>query len=427
MPEPQRSSLSRPMQVGGAIATVVLTAVVWVFLSGDLRWPISWMLGAFALLCLLILWVSLSWLSRRVIEPLRAVNGITLRIADFDLTIGPTDIARIGGGPVTDAIDRMVRELNRLVGSIRQAASDSAALAEEISSSTEQMASSTEAMAGTTAALTERGVAQAGVVRAVADDAARILAIAEGVVGGALQAVERNAALVQLARGHRDRLGASVKALDQLAEEVELGTAEAEALAEASVALDRFVEQGRTVARQTRVLALNAAIEAARSGMGRTATENGFGTVADEVRKLSGQAALAATSTGETVQTIAARVGSARERLLRLGQGGLMARDAARSAIAGLDAVGVEAEAVDQWTRKVSQAADEVRRLIEGIAGRTRSLATGTEEFATAAKQIATATEEVNASTEEVTASAQHLAGSAARLTETVGRFRTIS
>lgn len=419
----QRSSLSRAMQLGGAIATVVLTAVVWVFLSGDLHWSIWAMMGAFALLCLLVLWVSLSWLNRRVVEPLRIVSEITLRIADFDLTVEPITIARIGGGPVTDAIDRMVRELNRLVGSIRQAASDSATLAEEISSATEQMATSTEEVAGTTAALTQRAIAQAALVRAVADDAARILAIGEGLAAGALQAVERNAALVQLARGHRERLGASVKALDQLAEEVRLGTDEAEALADASEALERFVEQGRTVARQTRILALNASIEAARGGN----EGNGFGTVADEVRKLSGQAALAATSTRETVQAISARVSSARERLLRLGQGGLMARDSARSAIEGLQAVAAEAEAADQWTRKVSQAADEVRGLIEGIAGRTRSLASGTGEFATAAEQIAAVTEEVNASTEEVTASAQHLAGSALRLTEAVGKFRTAS
>ena len=420
-----RSSLSRAMQIGGAAATVVLTAVVWVFLSGDLRWPLFAMVGAFALLCLLTLWVSLSWLNRRVIGPLRAVSAITLRIADFDLTIGSREIERIGGGPVTDAMTRMVRELNRLVGSIRHAATDSAGLAEEISSATEQMGASTEEVAGTAAVLTERATAHAGLVRAVADDASRILAIAGTVAAGALEAVERNAALVQLARGHRERLGASVKALDQLAEEVRLGTAEAEALAEASEALERFVDQGRTVARQTRILALNASIEAARGERGDQG--NGLATVADEVRKLSGQAALAATSTGETVQAIAARVSSARERLLRLGQGGLMARDAARSAIEGLQAVAAEAEAVNEWTRKVSHAADEVRGLIEGIAGRTRTLASGTEQFANAAEQIAAATEEVNASTEEVTASAQHLAGSALRLTEAVGRFRTTS
>jgi methyl-accepting chemotaxis protein len=416
-------SLRRAMQIGGAVTTVALTAVVWVFLSTDLHWPVLAMVGVFALLCLLILWVSLSWLNRRIIEPLRAVGAITLRIADFDLTIDAGLLRQVGGGPVTEAMDRMVGELNRLVNAIRQAATDSAALAEEISSATEQMVASTQDVAGTTAALTERALGQATVVRAVADDAGRILAIAESVAAGAQQAVERNAALAQLARGHGERLSASVKALDQLAEEVRLGTAEAEALAEASDVLERFVDQGRTVARQTRILALNASIEAARGSAGGEG--NGFGTVADEVRKLSGQAALAATSTSETVHTIGARVQQARERLLRLGQGGLMARDAARSAIEGLQAVAAEAEQADQWTRKISQAADEVRRLVDGIAGRTRTLASVTDQFSNAAEEIAAATEEVNASTEEVTASAQHLAGSALRLTEAVGKFRT--
>jgi len=416
-------NLRRTMQVGGAVITIGLTAVVWMFLSGDIGWPVLAMVGVFALLCLLSLWVALSWLNRRIIEPLRAVGTITLRIADFDLTIEPGQIQKVGGGPVTEGVERMVRELNGLVSAIRQSANDSAGLAEEISAATEQMVSSTQDVASTTAALTEKALGQATVVRAVADDAARILAIAESVAEGAQRAVDRNAALLQLARGHGERLNASVKALDQLAEEVRLGTTEAEALAEASDALERFVDQGRTVARQTRILALNASIEAARGGH----EGNGFGTVADEVRKLSGQAALAATSTSETVQSIAARVQLARERLLRLGEGGLMARDAARSAIDGLQAVASEAEAADQWTRRISQAAEEVRRLVDGIAGRTRTLATVTEEFTRAAREIAGSTEAVNSSTEEVTASAQHLAGSALRLTESVGRFRTRS
>jgi methyl-accepting chemotaxis protein len=415
-----RSPLSRTIQAGGAVATIVLTVFVWLLLSDRLQFSLPLEVASFMLLCLVCLWAILWWLEKFIIMPLGAVSDITLRVAEGDLRISKDDLARVGGGAVTDSLNRMIRELNSLVGAIRHAATDSAALAEEISSATEQMVSSTEEVAGTTAALTDRAIAQTSLVRAVADDAARILAIAEEVAAGALQAVERNAALASLARGHRERLGASVEALDRLAEEVTLGTREAEALAEASGELERFIDQARTVAKQTRILALNASIEAARAG-----TEaHGFATVADEVRKLSGQAAVTAAATSDTVRTIAGRVASARERLLRLGQGGLNARDAALAAVEGLRVVSAEADAVDAWTRNVSQAANEVRGLIDGIAGGTRALATGTEDFAAAAEQIAASTEELNASTEEITASAQHLANSAVKLTEAVGIFR---
>jgi methyl-accepting chemotaxis protein len=421
--------LSRTLQAGGAITIAVLTAGLGGFLTGRLDWPLPLVLGTFALVCLIVLWAVHAWLERTIMRPLGVAAAIAHRVAEGDLSVSRADLKQVGGGVVTEGLSRMVRELNRLVGSIRTAANDSAALAEEISSSSEQMVSSTQEVAGTTAELTDRAVAQSALVGAVADDAARILAIAEELAGGALKAVERNAALADLARAHRERLSASVHALDRFAEEVELGTQEAEALTEASLELERFIEQARTVAKQTRILALNAAIEAARAGVGAGGggggvESQGFSAVADEVRKLSGQAAAAATATGDTVRAIAGRVASARERLLRLGEGGLLARDAALAAAEGLATVSAEADAVDAWTRGVSKATNEVRGLIDGIAGRTRELATVTEDFATAAEQISASTEELNASTEEITASALTLANAAVKLTEAVAVFR---
>jgi methyl-accepting chemotaxis protein len=416
-----RNPLSRSVQAGGVAATVVLTAVLYVFVSQELDWGLVYELCIFALVCLLFLRVMLSWLDRTVIVPLAAVTEITRRVAAGNLAVAPEEIARVGGGEVTEGLSRMIDELGRLVGAIRSSATESAALAEEISSATEQQVSSTEEVAGTTAELTDRAIAQSALVRAVADDAGRILAIADEVAASGVQAVERNAALAALARGHRERLSASIEALDRLAQEVSHSTANAEALAQASTQLEHFIDQSRTVAKQTRILALNAGIEAARAG----AEGHGFATVADEVRKLSGQATLAATATRDTVQQIAGRVTEARERLLRLGEGGLQARAAALAAVEGLRAVSAEADALDAWTRAVSKAATEVRGLVDGIARRTRELATGTEDFAAAAEQIAASTQELNASTEEVTASAQHLANAAMQLTEAVGTFRS--
>jgi methyl-accepting chemotaxis protein len=258
------------------------------------------------------------------------------------------------------------------------------------------------------------------VVRGAAQDAGKILDIAQELAAGATQAADRNAALARLARSHQERLDTSTAELGRLAEEVDQAAAEAAALASASEEIEKFIIQTKAIAKQTHMLALNASIEAARAGD----EGKGFSVVAEEVRKLAAQAAQAAGSTSDTVQSVLARVRTARERLIRLGQGGMAARDAAHAAAEGLIDVAADAEANDEWTRRISTSASEVRGLIEGIAGRMREVSAGTEDYAAAAQEIAAAAEQLNASTEEISSSAGHLASAADRLTGAVGGFR---
>jgi hypothetical protein len=111
-----------------------------------------------------------------------AAETVTSRVSRGDLTIPETTIQQIGGGPLTDAVRDMVQALVRLVGAIRTSADESAALGEEISAATEQMSASTQEVAGTTAELTDRATREtAG--RSVADDAERILTIAQEPAG----------------------------------------------------------------------------------------------------------------------------------------------------------------------------------------------------------------------------------------------------
>ena len=344
------------------------------------------------------------------------------RVAEGDLS-APELVAGAGAGsrdPLTSSIAAMLDKLRDLVGTIRQHAHEAAAMSEEIAASTQEMSASTQEVASTTGELTERANQQALVVRAAAQDAGKILEIAQELAAGSVEAAERNAALARLARSHREQLDASTAELSRLAEEVEQASREAEALTTASEEIEQFIIQTKAIAKQTHMLALNASIEAARAGE----EGKGFSVVAEEVRKLAGQAAKAATSTSDTVQAVLLRVQTARERLIRLGRGGMAARDAAHAAAAGLMHVAADAEANDQWTRRISASAGDVRGLIEGIAGRMREVSAGTEDYAAAAQQIAAAAEELNASTEEISSSASHLADAAERLTGAVGGFR---
>jgi methyl-accepting chemotaxis protein len=405
----------------GLAAAVILTVVVVFILRGiapdDSQQVIDGSLTF--LLIALIVEQLIAWQVRvRILGPTGRAANVAIRVAQGDLSTGPDD-AR-GNDELSTSLDAMLEKLRTLVGTIRQHAHEAAAMSEEIAASTQQMTASTTEVASTTGDLTERANQQAQVVRAAAEDAGKILDIAQELAAGATQAAERNAALARLARSHRERLDASTAELTRLAEEVEQAAVEAEALTAASEEIEKFVTQTKAIAKQTHMLALNASIEAARAGE----EGKGFSVVAEEVRKLAGQAARSAGSTSETVQVVLQRVQTARERLIRLGRGGLAAKDAAHEAASGLGNVANEAEANDEWTRRISASASEVRGLIEGIAGRMREVSAGTEDYAAAAEEIAAAAEQLNASTEEISTSASHLADAAERLTGAVGGFR---
>ena len=372
---------------------------------------------------------ALFWLSQRlgrlVTEPVRAAGAIASRVAGGDLSVTvsthraeATEVAEL-----LSSIHSMVVALRRLVGAIRAAADESAAMAAEISASTEEMSASTEEMASTSQDLSRRAGEQAQLVRAAADDAARILQIAAQLASGADEAARRNADLSALARRHKDVLDQSTVQLAKLADEVAKGAEEAEALAQASAKIQTFVAQTKAVATQTNMLALNAAIEAARAGpQGR-----GFAVVADEVRKLASVAAAAAGETADTVRGVLARVQATRDRLVRLAEGGAAVREAAQAAAQGLATVAGEADANDTWSREIAQSAGELRTLVEEIATRLGTVAEQTDTLLASAEELAASGEEQSASTQEIASSANQLAEAADRLTGAVKSFRLLA
>jgi len=378
----------------------------------------------FAFAVLMMLWLG-RWLNRRVAVPVRSAGDVAARVASGDLTVagGAVDTVSDEIVELLSSVQAMVVALRRLVGAIRTAADEAAAMATEISASTEQMSASTEQMSATCQDLTKRAAEQAQLVRAAADDTAKILQIATILVAGADDSVRRNAAVADVARRNKEVLDQSTEQLAKLAEEVDRGAAEAEGLAKASSEIQKFVTQAKAVATQTNMLALNAAIEAARAGpQGR-----GFAVVADEVRKLASVAAAAAGDTADTVRGVLARVQAMRDRLTQLAQGAGVARGAAQTAAQGLGTVVAEAQASDVWGREIAKMAGEMRVLVAEISARLGSVAQGTETLLASAEEIAASSEEQSASTEEIASSANQLAEAADKLTGAVKSFRLLA
>jgi methyl-accepting chemotaxis protein len=385
------------------------------------------LLGSIALLLVttILVWRLARWLHERVTAPLRAAGVIARRVAggDLSVSVGTQQLESAEVGELLVSVHTMVSALRRLVGAIRSTADEAAAMAAQISASTEQMSASTEEMSATCQDLSRRAADQAQLVRAAADDAAKILQIITILTAGSEDSVRRNANLATLAQRNKEVLDQSTAQLAKLADEVERGATEADALAKASTEIQRFVTQAKAVATQTNMLALNAAIEAARAGpQGR-----GFAVVADEVRKLASVAAAAAGETADTVRGVLARVQATRDRLMQLAQGGAAAREAAQTAAQGLATVAAEAGANDAWSREMARSTAEVRTLVEEIAARLRTVAEGTDGVHASAEEIAASSEEQTASTQEVASSANQLAEAADRLTGAVKSFRLLA
>lgn len=390
----------------GTIRTTVLVAAVAVFVM---------VLAA-------IFWVT-DWLNRQITQPVRSAGHVAERIASGDLSVsvgqetaGSEEVAQLMG-----SVQTMVGALRGLVGRIRGAAEESAAMAQEISASTQQMSASTQEMANTCQTLSSSATEQAGMVRAGAADAARILDIATHLADGARVAAERNASLKDVAERHRERLIEGSGVLAELANDLERGAADAERLAGLSEEIQQFVTQARSIASQTNMLALNAAIEASRAAGGEG---RGFTVVADEVRKLATQAARAAATTSDTVGTVLKSVQDIRDRLARLAATSAAVREIADAAAGALREVAGGAAETSAWTEEISGAAGNVRQLVEEITTRLETIAQGTEAVVAAAQQIAASAEEQTASTEEIASSAARLAEAAEGLTAAVSSFR---
>ncbi len=384
-------------------------------------------LGAAALLvvAVLLVWRLAAWLNERITEPVRAAGAVASRVAGGDLSV--TVVTHRGGssevGDLLSAVHSMVFALRRLVGAIRTAADEAAAMAAEISASTQEMSASTQEMSATCQDLSRRAAEQAQLIRAAADDTAKILQILTILAAGAEDSVRRNTNLATLARQNKDILEDSTAQLSKLADEVARGAEEADALAKASGEIQKFVTQAKAVATQTNMLALNAAIEAARAGpQGR-----GFAIVADEVRKLASVAAAAAGETADMVRGVLGRVQATRERLIALARGGSAAREAAQTAAQGLATMAAEASANDAWSREIAKMTGEVRTLVEEITSRLGTVAQGTEGLLASTEQIAASSEEQSASTQEIAASANQLAEAADKLSDAVKSFRLLA
>lgn len=308
-------------------------------------------------------------------------NQVTLRLKDYVEYIQEISekLREIAGGnlaftlehqytgefeKIKIALEEISRALNGTMGQLQAASRDVAAGAQQVS--------------GGAMTLSQGSTEQAAEVETLAKHIGAVSDSVHNITKGAQEAS-------RISKEVKSGLLSSNEKMQNMTEVIQR-------ISDKSTEIHKIVKTIEDIAFQTNILALNAAVEAARAGT----AGKGFAVVADEVRALAGKSSAAAQ---ETTLLLSQTVES-------MNEGVLAAQETADSIL------------------KVVEHADEMNKLIDGIANYTREQDANAAEITHGIDQISTVVQTNVATAEQSAAASEQLSGQAVMLRELVAKFK---
>jgi methyl-accepting chemotaxis protein len=311
------------------------------------------------------------------------------------LELNGRDQGRAENDPLTllgHQLNEMATSLQRIIGRIRDAASNlSTAAAEILASTTQQVASASE---------------QSASISQTTTTVDEVRNIAEQTVQRALEVAETSQRSVEFSRAGQGAVENSMTSMAQIKQRVEGIAENILALSEQTQQIGQIIATVNDIASQSNMLALNASVEAARAGE----QGKGFAVVAMEVRSLAEQSRQATAQ----VEAILSDIQKATNMTV------MATEEGTKGVEEGVNLSAKTGDVIQQLGGVIKQSAQAAAQMVAGGQQQT----SGVEQIALAMQNINQATVQSLASTRQAEKAAKDLNNLALSLTAMVNEYQ---
>lgn len=384
------------------------------------KWTIIFMISLL-IIAIVVSIIVANRITRMIARPVGQVTTALKQVASGNFAIDALNIRNKDEiGEMAMAFNRMVTDLNGVIGDSRETASQLAVQAEDLSASSEESLAASEMVAE----IAENNlIASESQVSIVKDSTVAMneMVVEIDQISNDNEAMHKSSEEVtSLVEEGSHLMSDFTTQMSAIMTTMDLSTEIIRKMARYSADIRNVTSLITDIAEQTNLLALNAAIEAARAG------ENGkgFAVVASEVRHLAEQSKQSATEIGTMIDTmiesVAQAVTSSEDGNLRLKEG-LAVTEKTSDVFTRIE---LAENDVDEKVNTVSSAINRILEMTTEVANGIETIQNLAVESSAEAESTSAATEEQLAANEEITANSQTLAELAEALQNNMTRFR---
>lgn len=369
----------------------------------------------------IVISLIMSWITARVIRPLRKLSEVAGDVAKGDLTkeinikAYKDDII----GKLTESFILMRDSLKNSIKAIQGGASESSSMAEQLSTNSKQMAMTATEVTNAIQEVAKGAEQQANDLVQVSEDVEKLSEELD-VIHDKLSGVKESNSFTEGKAGIGEKqVNALLKSIEELKEALIDQARNINSLNVRVKEVNNITNIISDISSQTNLLALNAAIEAARAGeAGR-----GFAVVSEEVRKLADQTKNATEDAKKQISSIIKETEDVLETsngitkmIDQQSQTATSTGSAFNDMLAALSKVGPMIEETYVSLQKVIDAKNDIVTSVDSVTAVA-------EEISASAEEISASSEEMLASTEEVAESSEKMEGIAKKLYEETNKF----